>query len=101
MIAEYRLRRNRTKNHPEGQVIALAIGAAIALAVIGGLVLKSGAALSSQPSGPSTLSGGIDTFLGVLLWALGIKTCISRNKPKKRRISARARSLAAFFSSGI
>ena len=72
------------QNHPKGQVVALAIGAAITLAVIGGLVLKSGAALSSQPSGPSTLSGGIDTFLGVLLLALGIKTFLSRNKPKKK-----------------
>lgn len=75
-----------SKNHPKAQVIALAAGGALALAAVGILVLKGGSASLGQGSGqPSTLSGGIDTFLGVLLILIGIKTYVSRNKPKKKK----------------
>lgn len=85
-----------SKNHPKAQVISLAAGGALALAIIGGLVLKGGpAVLKQQTSGPSTMLGGIDAFLGVLLLLVGIKTYISRNKPKKKKAhkGAAAKSL--------
>ena len=75
-----------SKNHPKARVIALAAGGTLAPATVGILVLKDGSGSLEQGSGqPSTLSGGIDMFLGVLLILISIKTYVSRNRPKKKK----------------